>query len=350
MSEAQSVAPLKAALAGCGGVSRWTLDVARMSHDFKIVALQDVDEKAAVGYGQQYGIDRRTAKFEELLSGVDFVIINTPNHLHLEQARLAAAAGLHCLVQKPVTKNYREAQEMLKLSQSAQVKIGVTMMELGHPLNHQMRAMIQAGVIGEPCVWQSCHAHDLFLRNPPAASNWRRDREKVGGAAFIQLAVHHLNLAMWLLDRPIVSVSAQSESGRTIFDQDESTATVVSFGKGLIGTFVASYATTGMQLAIHGTGGYLRLFNDTLLVKGSKPFEGELFKYLQVGQEAAIKLENLRGQVAKLQAGHDVHNRFARWVQRNEPFSCPVEHGVRDMKIVDAVYQSIATKKTISLE
>ena len=241
--------PLRAGLSGCGGISRWTMEVASRSPDFRVIAVQDADPGVLDAFGAEWGIPRRHSRYSDLVADdLDFLILNTPNHLHLEQTETAAWSGKPCLVQKPVTRNLAEAERMLAVARSSGIKIGACMMELGSPLNHQVRAMIRDGVIGKPCLVQAMSAHDFYLKSPPPEDNWRRDPAKVGGAAFIQLAVHQLNLAAWMLGERIRRVSALSTSGNTVFAGDETTVASALLADGTAATFSASYATSGNQL------------------------------------------------------------------------------------------------------
>ncbi|MHC4472290.1 MAG: Gfo/Idh/MocA family protein, partial [Planctomycetota bacterium] len=134
--------PLRAALAACGGISELTLSAARRSPDFDVVAIQDPDGSALSRVGDRFEIFRRHADFEDLLTDdMDFVVVNSPNHVHLEQVRAAAAAGKPCLVQKPMAPTLADAEEMALVAAEAGLSLGVTMFELGKPLNHQVRQM-----------------------------------------------------------------------------------------------------------------------------------------------------------------------------------------------------------------
>lgn len=344
---------LRAGLSGCGGVSRWTLDVAAKSPDFEIVAVQDVDGSALERTARSRRIAAAFRDFQALLAqDLDFVILNTPNHLHLPQLGAVLERGLPCLVQKPVARDAREAERMLAMARKARRKVGVTMMELGNPLVWQLRDMLRAGVFGKPVHIEAIHAHDHYLKAPPARGNWRLDARRVGGASFIQLAVHHLNLAAWLLGRPVAEASALGV-GRlhTRFPVDETTAAAVRFEGGAIGTFASSYATFANRLAVHGTEGYFRLSHgrmakDALEICGARPFRGEVFAYASPGKERRFGGGASAARLRRLAPRYEVHNRFARWISRNEPYPAPLPDAVRDMRALDAVYRSVESGKS----
>ncbi|MEN8151093.1 MAG: Gfo/Idh/MocA family oxidoreductase [Planctomycetota bacterium] len=341
--------PLRAGLAACGGIADLTLDAAKISSDFDIVAIQDPNPEALARVGERSGGAKRHTDFEDLLADdVDFVILNSPNHLHLPQVRAAAAAGKHCLVQKPMATTVAEAEEMIEVAAAAGVKLGVTMFELSKPVNRQAREMVASGWMGDPILVQATCAHGIYLRDPLPDSDWRMDPEKVGGGAFIQLALHQVDLSTFLLDRDAVEAGALTARGKTAF-ADETTLATIRFAGGILGHFAASYATDLWRLTICGTRGRIRLSGDNVLVYGEKPFIGEVFDYDQPGREFLIPHDSLRFATDRVKHRYEVHAAFARWVRDDEPYVATGERGLADMKVVDAVHRSVEEGKCVTV-
>jgi len=340
---------LRAAMVACGGVSNLTLRAARRSPDFEVAAIQDPDPAALERVGERYGIERRHTTLDEVLTDdIDFVVINSPNHLHLEHVRRAAAARKPCLVQKPLAPSLAEAAEIVRTASEHRVPLGVTMFELSKPLHHEVKSMVRSGWLGHPGLVQAVNAHTNFLENPPPPFDWRRDPDRVGGGAFIQLAVHHVNLAGWILGQEVVRVSATGLSGRTVFEDETTTATLV-FDGDTVGTFAASYAADLYGFTLIGTRGRLHLHPDHVVIRGLDPYAGELIDYRNAGQETVIPLASIADTIHRLEPEVEVHGRFARWIAHGEPYPCPGERGLEDMKVVDAVYRSRRTGETLTL-
>jgi len=339
--------PLRAALAACGGIAGLTLDAAARSPDFEVVAIQDPSPGAVRRIGERYGIQRRHREFEELLTeDVDFVVINGPNDVHLEQVRAAAAAGKHCLVQKPMAPNLAEATAMVLAAKEGEVRLGVTMFELGKPLHHELKEMIASGWLGDPVMIQAVAAHDLYLDTPPPEGNWRRDPECVGGGAFIQLALHQVNLACFLLDREVETVFAAGARGHTVFE-DETALTTLRFAGGVLGHFAASYAVDLWGFGLLGTRGRIQLSGEHVVMKGRDVFEGGILRYRTPGTEAAVPMSELAAAIASREDELEIHGAFARWIAGRGEFPCTGEQGLRDMRVVDAVYRSRADQQPV---
>ena len=113
---------------------------------------------------------------------------------HQRFVEVAARHRVPVICQKPMAPTLAKAREMVGAAADAGIRLGVTMFELSKPLHHQVRAMVGAGWLGTPTLIQAVSAHDIYLKDPPPEGNWRRDPAKVGGGAFIQLAVHQVDL------------------------------------------------------------------------------------------------------------------------------------------------------------
>jgi predicted dehydrogenase len=336
-------------MAACGGIADLTLDAAQESPDFEIVAIQDVSPEALRNVGDRHGIARRHLVFAELLTDdIDFVVINSPNHCHLPQVVAAAAAGKHCLVQKPMAPTYPDARAMVEAAREHGVRLGVTMFELGKPIHHEVKAMVAGGFLGDPVMVQATAAHDLYLETPPPEGNWRRDAAQVGGGAFIQLAVHQINLACWVLDSRVASITVTGTRGRTVFE-DETTLATLRLDSDVLGHFAASYATDLWGVTFLGTRGRIHVSGEHVVLKGKEPYAGEILRYEEPGRELAIPVASLTPAIEAREAGVEIHGAFARWIRGQGEFPSPGERGLEDMAVVEAAYRSLSENRTVEI-
>src|SRR5580658_8487793 len=80
--------------------------------------------------------------------GIDFVVIATPNHLHLPVAEAALAAGIAVMSDKPATALYDEVLTLEKVVAKAGLPYGLTHTYAGYSLVREARAICAAGSIG----------------------------------------------------------------------------------------------------------------------------------------------------------------------------------------------------------
>lgn len=343
---------LRAGLCGCGGISDLTMGAAERSPDFEVVALQDPRPEALAAVGERYGVRRRHERLEELLEHeeLDLLVVNSPNHLHREQTLAGLRAGLPVLVQKPIAPTLADARAMALAAREAGLPLGVTMFEHSKPLHHELKAMLERGWLGEPTLVQALSAHDFYLRKPPPPNDWRRDPARVGGGAFIQLALHQLDLARWLLAREVTLVCCLGTGATHTVFEDESDVAAVLFEDGVAGHFAAGYAASHQHFALAGTRGSVAITAEHCLVRGEAAWEGEVLRYGGGGREAVFQLAELEAATRVLGGRLEVHGRFARFVRdRSEDFPCTAEFAVRDLEVVDAAYRSRAEGRAILL-
>src|SRR2546425_12120253 len=94
----------------------------------ELVAVWGRNPKTNAEVAEQFGA-HAAASLRELLSlDLDAVYIASPNHAHLEQTRLTAAAGKHVFCEKPLGMNVAEARSIVELCRKAKVNLGTAFM------------------------------------------------------------------------------------------------------------------------------------------------------------------------------------------------------------------------------
>jgi len=144
--------------------------------------------------------------FEELLDqALDAVVIATPSALHALQAEKALRRGLAVFCQKPLARTAAECARVVHAARSADRLLGV---DLSYRHTHAMRCIrdrVAARDIGE------VYAIDLVFHNAYGPDKaWFRDPKLSGGGCVIDLGIHLVDLALWVLDFPrVASVSSR---------------------------------------------------------------------------------------------------------------------------------------------
>ena len=200
---------LRVAVTGAGGEARWYMDAYQRSKYGRLVLLQDINEAAAKEQGEKLGVPW-TTEFDDLLADdVDVIDVSTPNHLHAPQSVAAMEAGKHVICQKPMAESLEACDLMIDAAERTGRTLGIYMGMHSSPLYHELREMIRQGVFGVISSVGSRSAHRGGYEAKDR-TGWRGSLEQTGGGAFIQLAIHPVNLLQWLMDDPIVEVTAMS--------------------------------------------------------------------------------------------------------------------------------------------
>ena len=218
---------LRVAFVGCGGIAEHYLKVYRDLEWIELVCCVDADyDRAAraaemLGQGVWLKPDAiATTEFGEALEDdIDLVVINTPNHLHREQALATLAANKHLLLQKPVAGTLEDARSIVIAANRAQqrgVISGLYLSYFDQPLMHDLRLMIEAGWFGDIVHLSArlMHRGGLVIAQQLAKgqTNWRASVEQTGGGCFIQLAVHYIHLFQWMTGARVTRVMAMAKN------------------------------------------------------------------------------------------------------------------------------------------
>ncbi|MDB4963847.1 MAG: Gfo/Idh/MocA family oxidoreductase [Myxococcales bacterium] len=130
---------------------------------------------------------------------LDGIVIATPSALHAEHCLAALERRQAVFCQKPLGRSASETRRVVAAARAADRLLGVDLSYRHTRAVQEMRAVLSAGGIGR------VFAADLIFHNaygPEAA--WFYDRVASGGGCVIDLGVHLVDLALWLLDFPAV--------------------------------------------------------------------------------------------------------------------------------------------------
>lgn len=186
---------------GTGGIaSSQHLPALAKQPDVKIFAVCDVAEESAKRAADTYNVPHMLSDYKKLLEmdEIDAVHICTPNFLHKQPTIDALNAGKHVIVEKPIARNTAEGMEMVKAAKANKRKFMVAQSFRFTPEAQCVKRFIDSGDLGEiyfSRVWA------LRRRGIP---NWGvfTDKEKQGGGPLIDIGVHVLDLALYLMGNP----------------------------------------------------------------------------------------------------------------------------------------------------
>lgn len=142
---------------------------------------------------------------EELLAEpLDGVVIATPSALHAEQAIAALERGLAVFCQKPLGRTAAEVGAVLGAARRADRLLGVDLAYRHVEAFRAARDLVRSGELGE-----ILHADLVFHNAYGPDKPWFYDPELAGGGCAIDLGVHLVDLAVWILDLDPVHVRAR---------------------------------------------------------------------------------------------------------------------------------------------
>jgi predicted dehydrogenase len=322
------------------------------------VAICDADPGRLRAVGGEYGLSdaRCYSDYKKLLAdaqslGLQAVSVALPNYLHAPVVQAALQAGLHVLCEKPIAMTAEQGRQMIEAAEQA----GKTLMiNFSFRFTAQSRALkraVEEGLVGEiyygRTVWHR-------RRGLPGFGGWFGQKDKSGGGPIIDLGVHRLDLAMWLMGNPRpVTVSAstynvigarQAEREGKAFDVEDLGAALIRFDNGATLILEASWAgftekKEDMVTQLWGTAGGLVQRN----IGQGYDFEARLFQ--EKGQSLwSAELAQPLGPCPS------AYTEFVDAVLEGREPLAPGRHGLDVQLVLDAVYRSAETGREVRIE
>jgi predicted dehydrogenase len=249
---------VRTALVGCGKVGHLHAAALRGLDEAEFVAACDASAERAREFAARYGA-RPYTDVHAMLSDTrpEAVFIATPHPLHAAPAVLAAQAGAHVLVEKPMAASLADCDAMLAASRQAGTLLGVISQRRLYEPVQRMKAAIDAGKIGRPAL-------GVFLmyswREPAyyTSDPWRGKWATEGGGVLVNQSPHQLDLLQWLMG-PIEEVSGYwANVNHPSVEVDDTAVAILRFRGGGLGSVVTSVAQKPgfyTKVHIHGTNG-----------------------------------------------------------------------------------------------
>jgi predicted dehydrogenase len=264
---------------------------------------------------------------------IDAVYIITPNGLHKDQAVRVANAGKHVICEKPMAVNAQEAQEMVDACKRANVKLLIGYRMHFEPKTLEVIRMRNDGEFGKVLFFQGLSGFRIGDPN-----QWRLDKKLSGGGAMMDIGIYSINGARYMIGEEPVWVTAQeTKTDNQKFKEgiDETILFQLGFPGGAVASCLSTYSLNNLdKFFLNGEKGFAEMQPST----GYGPIEGRTHK-------------------GKLTQPHITHqtlqmDEMASIILENKKPIVPVdgEEGLKDMKIIDAIYQAVKTGGRIELK
>lgn len=269
---------MRIGIIGTGGIAKTAHIPQYIAAGADVVAVMNRTRERGEAVAEQFGIERVYETVEEMLvtEQLDAVSVCTPNALHKEQVIAALEAGCHVLCEKPPAISAREANEMLIAARKAERTL-----HYGFHYRHRsdtqlLKRMIDDGELGHV---YAATALALRRRGIPGWGVFT-DKELQGGGALLDIGVHMLDLALYLMDYPkpvdVVGhvgqylgtrpgVGLMGDWDADAFSVEDTARAMVTFDNGaslfLDASFMANVeAADTMRVELRGTEGGSSLF------------------------------------------------------------------------------------------
>lgn len=335
---------VKFAIIGMGHIAKKHIEAIQNTDGAILAAVCDTNPEQLKDVGENV---RKYTSLEKMLEeNQDIKVVNicVPSGLHYKLTKTIAEYKRHIIVEKPMSLNLHEAEEMNRITKNHGVKMAVVHPNRFKPAIQLLKEKFDQGVFG-----RISHANCTVRWNRNQAyydqADWRGTKEYDGGVLMNQ-AIHNLDLLLWIMG-PVKSVQAFTATRlRKIETEDVATA-VVKFENGSLGVIEA--ATTIYPKNLEES---LAIFGESASAK----IGGRNANYIETWDIEGISDDEKKTVISNIKndpfgkPGHQciIEDMLKAITEGREPI-INGETGMAPIRLISAIIESAETESLINL-
>ena len=329
---------LRVAIMGLGSYGTRVAEAMRSCKKAKLAGVISGTPSKIKDWQSKYGIPEKNCynyqDFDKIRDNpdIDAVYVITPNALHKDQVIRVAKAGKQVICEKPMSVNASDAQQMVDACKKAGVKLLIGYRMHFEPKTLEIVRMRKAGEFGKVLFFQGLSG--FTIGNP---NQWRLNKELSGGGAMMDIGIYSVNGSRYMIGEDPVWVTAQEvKTDPQKFKEgiDETITFQLGFPGGAVASCLSTYSMNNLdRFFLNGEKGFAEMQPST----GYGPIQGRTHK-------------------GELNHPHVTHQTFqmdemAGILLEGKVPIVPVdgEEGLKDMKIIDAIYKAVQTGQRVDL-
>lgn len=338
---------------GTGGIAAGGATDLAAHPDAELIAVADPSRERVTAFAARFGVEAVLENAQQLvaLDAVDAVYVAVPNYLHAPVSTMALQAGKHVLQEKPLALSAADAAPLAAAARQSDRHFMLGMNQRFAPPVQRARQLVDQGRIGRP---YHCKAYWRRREGIPGLGSWFTRKERSGGGGLLDIGVHMLDDALYVLDDfDVHSVSGAtyaefgprglgeggwglSERSGAPFDVDDFATALIKLKRGASVTLDAVWAMhaerrNAMNVDLYGTDGAIDTYGERL-------YRAQADGYHIIESPAA-------GDLAYPHASRFHH--FVNVILGREEPCVTLEQALVVQRILDAVYASAATGREI---
>jgi predicted dehydrogenase len=330
---------LRVAICGLGSYGTRVADAMQSSKMAKLVGVISGTPSKVKDWQAKYNIPEKNCynydNFDAIKDNkdIDAVYIITPNSLHKPQAIRVAQAGKHVICEKPISVNAADGQAMVDACKKANVKFLVGYRMHFEPKTLEIIRLRNAGEFGKVLFFQGLCGFRIGDPN-----QWRLKKELAGGGAMMDIGIYAVNGSRYMIgEEPIWVTAQETKTNPEKFKEgiDETIMFQLGFPSGAVASCLSTYSMNNL---------------DRFFLNGEKGF-AEMQPSTGYGP---IKARTNSGELTHPHVTHQTvqMDEMAAIILQGKKPIVPVdgEEGVRDLKIMDAIYKAVKTGKKEDLK
>ncbi|HTQ63797.1 MAG TPA: Gfo/Idh/MocA family oxidoreductase [Puia sp.] len=262
---------------------------------------------------------------------IDVIYVVLPNAMHKEYTIRAAKAGKHVICEKPMATTSKDCEEMIAACKNAGVQLAIGYRLHYEPYNLEIKRLGQQKVFGQVRLIES----SLGYRTDDPAQ-WRLHKALSGGGPLMNVGIYCIQSSRYVLGEEPISVTAQfgPNTNPELFKEVEASITwQLQFPSGAVCNSSSTYNCQVDRFFASAENGQFELSPGI----SYGPFVGKT-------SDGPLHFPDINQQAAQLDG-------IGKLILAKQPLPGHItgEEGIKDVRIMEAIYQSAATGKKVSL-
>ncbi len=328
---------LGVALVGLGTYSEKELAPALMETSYcRLAGVVSGSAEKREKWSRLYQLDAKNLysydNFDEIATNrdIDIVYVVLPNALHAEYVIRAARAGKHVICEKPMATTSDDCRRMLDACRAARVKLSIGYRLHFDPFNQEMMRLGQGNLLGSIERVIAKNGMDVGPKG-----QWRLSRKLAGGGPLMDVGIYCVQGAIYTIGELPLAVSARFlpiNDADKFSEVEEAIEWEMEFPLGVKAYCQSSYSQEADLLRAETVSGWFEL-------QPAYAYDGLKGK----SSEGPLMLESVNQQAMQM-------DDFALCIQNGSDSRVSGEMGLRDLKILLAIYESAETSQRVELD
>ena len=327
----QNSSKYRVAIVGCGGISNAHGNAWRNLPEIEIVGACDEKFESLKRFATEYNVQNTYNDLRQMLEKQqpDVLVIATWPSSYLKNVLEAVRGGVKgILVEKPIAVNATQLEQMIQVTERADIRLMEAFMYRHHPLTLAVKQKIEEGAIGEVR-----YARSTFSTGLTDRQNWRL-RGDLGGGAVMDLGCYCINIMRYLVGQEPQSVWATGKF-EPVNNVWETLIGTLDFGDGITAQLDCSFGWT---------------WRESYEVAGT---EGTLFVQSAWGNSEGESHFIVNGETIRVADGVNPYAAeildLCQAVETGTPTHLPISDALGNMRVIDALHESAGTSQCIKI-
>ncbi|MCH2129454.1 MAG: Gfo/Idh/MocA family oxidoreductase [Pirellulaceae bacterium] len=336
---------------GCGMISRFHQRAIADIGEAELIGCTDEVLPAAQAFADEAGCHCYQS-IDEMVADdrIQIVTICTPSGAHLEPALAAIEHKKHVIIEKPLEINPSRCDEIIQAADSQGVVVSTVFQSRFHASSCELKQAVDEGRFGRLTLgdaYVKWHRSQEYYDQGAWRGTWKLD----GGGAFMNQAIHSVDLLLWLMG-PVAEIRAQMATlAHERIEVEDVAIASLRFQSGALGSMeatTASYPGMFKRIEIHGTEGSAVLEEEDIKVWD---FANPTERDEQIREELANRTETAGAVADPAAMGHHGHTlQFGdviAAIKEGRAAQIDGAEGRRSVEVICGIYESAQSGKPV---